>query len=170
MLNEKVVKLLNDQINKEFYSAYLYLHMANYYTSHGLIGFANWFNIQAQEEQEHALMFMNYLHDNGVEVKLNAIDAPNQVFDNFLAPLEAALKHEEFVTASINIIYGEAKKENDYRTLDFLNWFIREQAEEEKNASDNIAAYKLFATDGTGLFTLDSQLKTRTFVSQLNQE
>ena len=102
MLNEKVIELLNDQINKEFYSAYLYLDIANYYTEQDLDGFANWYTIQAQEERDHALLFMKYMQNNGLKVTLEAIGKPDKVFDSLLAPLEVAAEHERYVTALIN--------------------------------------------------------------------
>ena len=130
-MDDRVYELLNDQINKELYSAYLYLSFADYYDEEGLSGFCNWYEIQAQEERDHALIFRNYLHDNGCKVKLLAIDQPDKTFTNYLEPLEAALEHEKYVTALINDIYAAAHEAKDYRTMKFLDWFIEEQMEEE---------------------------------------
>ncbi len=97
-MDAKVYELINDQINKELYSAYLYLSFADYYEEEGLSGYANYFEIQAQEERDHAMIFRNYLHENGEAVKLLAIDMPDKTFANFLEPLEAAMEHEKYVT------------------------------------------------------------------------
>ena len=108
MLDKKVIELLNDQINKEFYSAYLYLDIANYYTENDLDGFANWYTIQAQEERDHAMLFLRYLQSNGISVELKTIDKPGEVFSSHLAPLEVGAKHERYVTALIHTIYEAA--------------------------------------------------------------
>ena len=163
MLNQEVVKLLNEQINKELYSAYLYLDMSIYYEAHNLNGFANWFKVQAQEERDHAMLFMTYLQNNGVRPVLEAIGKPDVPFGDFKAPLEASLTHEQFVTASINNIYEAALNEKDYRTQQFLNWFIEEQGEEEKNADELIQRYELFGRDPKGLYMLDAELGGRTY-------
>lgn len=163
MLNEKVADLLNDQINKEFYSAYLYLDMSNYYTENGLDGFANWYKVQAQEERDHAMLFMEYMHNNGEKVTLGQINTPDVKFDDFSTPLKESLKHEQFVTASINNIYDAAYQIKDYRTMQFLDWFIKEQGEEEKNAEDLITKYKLFGSDPKGLYMLNSELGSRIY-------
>ena len=108
MLDEKLVELLNDQVNKEFYSAYLYLSMANYYNEEGLSGFGNWFTIQAQEERDHAMLFLEYLQNNGAHVELKTVEAPKKQFKEFKDPLNESLKHERYVTASIHNIYAAA--------------------------------------------------------------
>lgn len=165
MLNKTVAKLLNEQINKEFYSAYLYMDMANYYSEQGLSGFENWFFIQTQEERDHALLFRQYLLNNSEVVTLAPIDAPNKKYDNFREPLVEALAHEQYVTASINAIYEEAYNNKDFRTMQFLDWFTKEQGEEEKNADDNIKKYDLFANDSKGLYMLDNELKARVYAA-----
>lgn len=162
-MNEKVVQLLNEQINKEFYSAYLYLDFASYYEEQGLAGFANWFNIQAQEERDHALLFRKYMHNNGLKVTLEAIDKPNVPINNFLDPLTESLKHEQFVTDSINNIYAAAAEAKDYRTMKFLDWFIEEQGEEETNADTNIKNYELFGGTPQGLYSLNAEMATRVY-------
>lgn len=163
MLNEKVSSLINEQINKEFYSAYLYLDMSNYYNEAGLNGFGNWFKVQAQEERDHALLFLQYLQNNGDKVTLTEISAPNIPFSSFMSPLQESLKHEQFVTASINNIYSEASNIKDYRTTQFLDWFIKEQGEEEKNAEDLILKYNVFGSDAKGLYMLNQELATRVY-------
>ena len=165
MLNQEVTKLLNEQITKEFYSAYLYIDMANYYADQSLNGFENWFYVQMQEERDHALLFRQYLLDNGELVKLAAIDAPDKTYNNFRDPLVLAFEHEQLVTASINNIYEAAYKVKDFRTMQFLDWFIKEQCEEEKNADENIKKYDLFAGDAKGLYMLDNELKARVYTA-----
>ena len=163
MLAEKVAQLLNTQINKEFYSAYFYLDFANYYENEGLKGFANWYEIQAKEERDHALIFRNYLHENGCKVKLLAIDQPDKTFSAYIEPLEAALEHEKYVTSLINDIYGAADDVKDYRTMKFLDWFIEEQQEEEDNADKMITRMKLFGSDAKALYDLDQENAARVY-------
>ncbi|MDF2474455.1 MAG: ferritin [Anaerocolumna sp.] len=165
MLNKEVAKLLNEQINKELYSAYLYLDMANYYADQSLNGFENWFFVQMQEERDHALLFRQYLLNNGESVKLTQIAEPDKTYNNFREPLAYALEHEQFVTASINNIYDVAYKNKDFRTMQFLDWFIKEQGEEEKNSDENIKKYDLFAGDPKGLYMLDNELKARVYAA-----
>lgn len=162
MLHESVAALLNKQINKEFYSAYLYLDFANYYASEGLEGFENWFVIQAKEEQDHAMLFRQYLLNNGHSVSMGALKDPSATYSDYKEPLTAALEHEKYITNSINDIYTEALSKKDYRTVQFLDWFVKEQGEEEKNAEDNIRKYELFG-GGKGLFMLDQNFKARVY-------
>ena len=162
-MNQKVAELLNDQINKEFYSAYLYLDIANFFSAKGLDGFANWYTIQAKEEQDHGMLFYTYLHNNSIPVELKAIAKPDKVFVEPGDPLKAAFAHEQYVTELINNIYAEAQKVNDFRTLQFLDWFIKEQGEEEKNASDIITKYELFGSDPRSLYLLDNELGARVY-------
>ena len=147
-MDQKVYQLLNDQINKEFYSAYLYLEIANYYEAKGLDGFANWYEIQAKEEQDHAMLFYRYLHNNGQQVVLEGIAKPETHFSDLIGPLKAALGHEQYVTGLINAIYAAAIEAKDYRTVQFLDWFIKEQGEEEKNSADQITKMELYGGDG----------------------
>ncbi len=165
MLTKEVSALLNEQINKEFYSAYLYLAISNYYTDEGLDGFANWFYVQAQEERDHAMLFRTYLQNNGHRVTFSAIDAPDAEFDNYKKPLVTSLAHEQKVTASINNIYAAALEARDYRTIEFLNWFIKEQGEEEKNATDLIRKFELFGDDPKSLYLLDQELGARVYAA-----
>ncbi|MBQ1965081.1 MAG: ferritin [Clostridia bacterium] len=120
MVKEKVHQLLNQQINKEFYSAYLYLDFSNYFKARGLDGFANWYLIQAQEERDHAMLFYTYLQNENMEVTLDAIAKPDKTFDNHLDVLKAGLEHEQYVTSLINDIYGAAYDVRDFRTMQFL--------------------------------------------------
>ena len=163
MLKKEVSALLEQQINKELYSAYLYLDISNYYYAKNLNGFGNWFKIQAQEEQDHALLFLTYLQNNGEAPKLAAIAAPDKTFSNFRDPLAAALEHEEYVTSLMNAIYAVAIKANDFRTLQFLDWFVKEQGEEEKNTNDLLGRFDLFGSDLKSLYALDAELASRTY-------
>lgn len=162
-MDKKVAQLLNEQVNKEFYSAYLYLDMANFYDDKGLDGFANWFEIQAKEEQDHALLIYKYLHNNSEPVSLDAIAKPDKEFKTLADPLTAALEHEKYVTASINTIYAAATAVNDYRTVQFLDWFVKEQGEEEKSSADLITKMELFGDDARSLYLLNSELAGRTY-------
>ncbi len=163
MLDTKVANLINEQVNKELYSAYLYLDFANYYEDEGLDGFAHWYEIQAQEERDHAFKMRRYLIDNGVSVKFDAIAKPDKVFKDHLAPLEAGLEHERYVTSLIHAIYAEAFDKKDFKTMQFLDWFVKEQVEEEKNAEDMIKKMKLFGYDSKGLYNLNQELASRTY-------
>ena len=164
-MNEKIAALLNDQINKELYSAYLYLDMANYYDELDLDGYANYYMVQAQEERDHALLFMKYMQNNGLKVTLEAIGKPDKVYSSPIDPLEAALEHEKYVTSLINNIYHEAHNAKDYRTMKFLDWFVDEQMEEEDNANSMISRYKLFGTDTKGLYLLDQEYAARVYTA-----
>ncbi|NLI54752.1 MAG: ferritin [Clostridiales bacterium] len=163
MFTEKVKQLLNEQIDKEFYSAYLYLYFANYYVEQGLNGFANWFTIQAQEERDHALLFIKYMQNNDIKVTFEAIGKPDAELKKHMDALLAALAHEQFVTASIHTIYEAAYEAKDFRTMQFLDWFVKEQAEEETNASSNIKKMELFGSDSKGLYMLDQELSARVY-------
>ena len=162
-MQANIAKLINEQINAEFYSAYLYLSFADYYAEEGLAGYANYFEIQAAEERDHALIFRKYLHENGEKVTLKKIDQPKKSFKSFLEPLEAALEHEKLVTSLINKIYEAAHKDKDFRTMNFLNWFVDEQMEEEDNADTMLTRMKLFGGDSKGLYDLDSECAARTY-------
>ena len=164
-MNDKIAALLNQQINKEFYSAYLYLDISNYYDELDLDGYANYYMIQAQEERDHALLFMKYMQNNGLKVTLEAIDKPDKTFDSILDPLVAAAEHERYVTALINAIYHECHEAHDYRTMKFLDWFVDEQMEEEDNADSMVSRYKLFGSDPKGLYSLDQEYAARVYTA-----
>ena len=163
MLSEKITKMINDQINKELYSAYLYLDFANFYSAAGLAGFHNWFYVQAQEERDHAMLFTTYMLNNGVAPTLASLAAPDGKYADFNAPLLGSLEHERFITASIYDIYAEASTSHDFKTTQFLDWFVKEQGEEEKNSEDNIRKFELFGKDSKGLYLLDAELATRMY-------
>lgn len=163
MLNEKIADLLNQQINKEFYSAYLYLDFSNYFYDEGLDGFGNWYKIQAQEERDHAMLILRYMQMNGMKVTLEAIDKPSVELKSHLEVLQAGYSHEKYVTGLINNIYAAAHDVNDFRTTQFLDWFIKEQGEEEENADNLVKKYKLFGEDARSLYMLDNELKARVY-------
>ena len=165
MMNEKVRELLNQQINKEFYSAYLYLDFSNYFEDRGLDGFANWYYIQAQEERDHAMLFYRYLQNNNEKVTLDAIAKPDKVLDSDMAVLKAGLEHEEYVTSLINDIYAAAYNVKDFRTMQFLDWFVKEQGEEETNANDLITKMELFGSDPKSLYMLNQELAARVYTA-----
>ena len=164
-MNQTVADLINDQINKELYSAYLYLDFANYYASVGLDGFENWYRVQAQEERDHAMLFYQYLQNNGETVTFEAVAKPAWERGDHMVPLKKALQHEKYVTSLINNIYAEANADHDYRTMQLLDWFVKEQGEEEKNATDMVTKMELFGADPKGLYMLNSELKTRVYTA-----
>jgi len=164
-MNKKVIELMNDQINKELYSAYLYLALANYYAEEGLDGFENWYIVQAPEERDHAMLFYRYLHNNGEKVELKEIAKPDCVLTDHTAPLRVGLEHEKYVTSLINAIYAAAHEDSDYRTMQVLDWFVKEQGEEEKNAGDLLKKMELFGGDAKGLYMLNSELAARTYAA-----
>ena len=165
MLNPNVHQLLNSQINKEFYSAYLYLEISNYFEERGLDGFANWYKVQAQEERDHAMLFYTYLQNNNEKVTLEAIDKPDVTLEQDMDALTASLNHELYVTSLINDIYAAAYEVKDFRTMQFLDWFVKEQGEEEENANDLISKMELFGSDPKSLYMLNQELGTRVYTA-----
>lgn len=163
MFAKKVEELLNKQVTKEFYSAYLYLYFANFYVEQGLTGFASWYQIQAQEERDHALLFIQYMQNNGIKVSFEAIDRPDIALKDNMDALKAGLEHEKYVTELIHTIYDTAYQKKDFRTVQFLDWFVNEQGEEETNAGDLIKKMELFGTDSRGLYLLDQELGSRVY-------
>ena len=163
MMNNKVHELLNQQINKEFYSAYLYLDFSNYFKRVGLDGFANWYMIQAQEERDHAMLFYQYLQNEGQVVTLKAIDKPDREINTHMDALLAGLEHEKYVTSLIHDIYSAAYDVRDFRAMQFLDWFVKEQGEEETNANDLITKMELFGGDAKGLYMLNQELAARVY-------
>ena len=164
MISEKIEKLLNDQIQKEFYSGYLYLSFEAYFTSRNLSGFAHWFRIQAMEERDHALIFFNYLNRVGGRVKLQQIDAPQWDFQSIEEVILMQLEHERYVTKSIYAIADQSIAERDHKTNSFLQWFIDEQVEEEENAEQNLQKLRLVGeNDGKGLLLLDTEMAARVY-------
>jgi len=170
MLSKKMQKALNDQINAEMYSGYLYLSMAAHFNTKNLAGMANWMTIQAQEELSHAMIILNHINERGGIVDLKAIDGPPV---NWRTPLDAfkdALAHERKVTGMINTLVDLAVAESDHATNSFLQWFVNEQVEEERNASDNVANLELAENSPQALFMVDREMLQRVFtIPQLLQ-
>ena len=163
MLNQKIQDALNEQINAELFSAYLYLSMAQHFEAEGLPGFANWFKIQFKEEQDHATIFMNYINQRGGRVILKAIDAVPTSWESPMDAFKATLEHEQKVTSLINGLYALATVENDYATRDRLAWFVTEQVEEEDNCRVLIDKLRLIGDNGMGLYMLNTELAARTY-------
>lgn len=164
MINEQVGKILNEQVNKELYSSYLYLSMSAYFSDLGLLGFANWTRVQAQEELAHATLIYDFLINRGAKVVLMAIDSPPNKWGGPLHVMEEILKHEVYVTGLINNIVTVADEVKDRATMSYMNWFVDEQVEEESNAQDIIAKLKLIGDDKSALYLLDKDLSARIFV------
>ena len=164
MLSKKMEEALNGQINKEMYSAYLYMSMSAHSTNVGLPGFANWFMVQYHEEMEHAMKIYDYVNDQGGKVILMAIDQPPSNFKDPMDMFKKTLKHEQFVTKSINDLVDLAIKEKDHATQIFLQWFVTEQIEEEGNDNDIISKLELAGKEGNGLFMIDKELSTRVYI------
>ncbi len=164
MINEKLEKAFNNQINKELYSEYLYLSMQAYFERLNLKGFVNWMSVQVQEEHAHALGMFDYLNQRGGNVQLEAIDKPETDWESPLAVFEQVLEHEEYVTSRINALMDVAEETKDRAAMSFLNWYLKEQVEEEDNVGNVLATLKLIGDDKKALLMLDKDLATRTFV------
>lgn len=165
MISEKLEKAFNDQINKELYSEYLYLSMQAYFERLNLKGFVNWMSVQIQEEHAHAMGMFNYVHERGGKVELEAIDKPQVEWNSPLHVFEEVLKHEEFVTSRINALMDVAEEVKDRAALSFLDWYLKEQVEEESNVGGVLATLKLIKDDAKALLMLDKELAARTFVA-----
>ncbi len=164
MLSEKLTQKLNEQVVKEFYSAYLYLSIEAYLASLNLPGFANWFHVQAQEERDHAMLIFNYIVKVGGKISLGAIDAPPSDFPSIGEALKLTYAHEVDVTRSIYSILDVALEEKDHKTAAFLQWFVNEQTEEEENADNNVKRFNLVGSDGRGILMLDAEMAARVYV------
>jgi ferritin len=163
IMNDKMLAALNEQVNKEFYSAYLYLGMAVFFEQNNLKGFANWMRVQSREETTHAMKIYDYILSRGGEVSLSAIDAPQQDWSSPIKVFIATYEHEKKVTQMINNLVKLADEVNDYAARAFLMWFVTEQVEEEANASEILEKLKL-AGDSSGLLFLDAELSKRQIV------
>jgi ferritin len=163
MISKKMLEALNEQINKELYSAYLYMAMSAHSTHIGLPGFANWFMVQYKEEMDHAMRLYTYINDHGEKIILKAIEQPPSTFKDPMDMFQKTLKHEQFITKSINELVDLAIKEKDHATQIFLQWFVTEQIEEEGNDNDIIAKLELAGGKGNGLFMIDKDLAARIY-------
>ncbi|MDD4307316.1 MAG: ferritin [Thermoplasmata archaeon] len=161
MINKKVEKAINDQINAEMYSSYLYVSMASDMEGKSLPGFAHWMKSQAQEELMHAMKFYDFIVERGGRVILKGIDGPQTSWKNPTEMVAHVYKHEQHVTGLINSLMDLAIKEKDHATVNFLQWFVKEQVEEESTASDILQKLKLIGGKGDGLFMIDKELAAR---------
>ncbi len=164
MIRKEVLDALNEQINAESYSAYMYLSMAAYFENMGLSGFANWMKVQYQEEAAHALKFFNYVTERGGKVVLKAIDQVPVDFNGIVDVYEKTLVHENHVSDLINNLVNVAVTANDHASQSFLKWFVDEQVEEEANVEKILAMLKLINGQGNGIFMMDRELAQRVFV------
>ena len=163
MINEKMEKAFNEQINKELYSEYLYLGMKAFFAELNLKGFVNWFNVQVQEEHAHAMGMYDYLLERGGKIDLMAVDKPEIKGTTPLEIFEQVLKHEEYVTSRINLLMDVAEEVKDRAALSLLDWYLKEQVEEESSVGGVLATLKLIADDKKALLMLDKELETRVF-------
>ena len=161
MINKSMQDAINNQINKELYSSYLYLSMAAYLEDRNLSGFAHWMRVQETEEREHAMKFYDFIVERGGRVMLKAIEAPKTEWKSTLELAEEVAAHEAVVTASIHALYELALKEKDYSAQIMLQWFITEQVEEERNAAEIVSNLKLIEDRGTAILMLDHRLAKR---------
>jgi ferritin len=164
MISEKMQAAINGQVNKELFSAYLYMAMAMYFQAENLAGAASWMRVQVLEELVHAEKFMNFVNERGGRVELEALEKPQTAWETPLAAFQAALEHEQFISASINNLVGLARKETDYMSDNFLQWYVAEQVEEESSVSEVIRMFKLAGSVGGGLLMIDKDLGTRVFI------
>lgn len=164
-IEQKLATAINEQINFEFQSGYLYLSLANFWEEKGRKGVANWFRIQAQEERAHAEIFMTYIHDRDGVVKLEPIAAPKAEWTSLAEAFADTLAHEREVTKRIHALYALAEEEKDYATRQKLNWYIAEQVEEEANVQDILDNLELVGNDGTGILQIDRELGQRTYTA-----
>ena len=170
MLNPKIEEELNNQINEELYSSYLYLSMSAYFESINLRGFANWMFVQYKEEMDHAMKIYRYIHERGGRVKLQAIKEPPHEWKSPLHAFEETLKHEKHITERINFLVDLAEKEKDRATFNFLQWYVDEQVEEEANDEEIIGKLKMVGESPNGLFMLDRELAQRKYTPLVQEE
>jgi len=170
MLSEKLEKELNEQIKYEFYSAYYYLSMAAYFDDQTLDGFSNFFRVQAEEEQFHAMKFYNFINEKGGRVKLQTIDQPPHEFDSAADVFSKALEHERFVTKRIYTLMDLAKEEREHATISMLQWFVDEQVEEEDTMETYLRQIERMGEKGSGIYMLDKELSARTFTPPADGE
>jgi len=161
MINKKIKKELTRQLNREFYSAYLYLSMSAYCSSRDFNGAAHWFKLQYEEEHQHATRIYNYLIEQGCSISLKAIEQPPKKFGSLLDIFIASLAHEQFMTRNLNKLSNQALKCQDHASYNLLQWFVNEQVEEEANVSEIISKLKLINGDGYGTLMIDNELATR---------
>jgi len=163
MISKKLVKAINEQINKELFSEYLYISMQAWFADQSLDGMANWMSAQAQEEHFHAMKFFSYLIERGGKVQLMPIEGPAVDFENPLKAFSMALEHERFISKSINQLMDLAIKENDHATRSFLQWYVDEQVEEESSVDKIVNMLKMVGEHGHGIMMIDRDLSSRSY-------
>ena len=161
MISEKMQAALNEQVNQEFYSAYMYLAMSSYCNTMGLPGFSHWMRMQYEEENMHVTRMFDYIQDQGGAVHLKVIAEPEQEYGTPLEIFEKTLEHEQYVTNLIHRLMDLAIEERDYATQTFLQWYVTEQVEEESNVNDILAPLRMVGDDKGGLMMIDQQLMSR---------
>jgi len=166
MISKKLEKAINEQINKELYSEYLYMAMAAYLDANDLEGFANFFKVQGDEERFHAMKLYNHLNERGGRVILKEIEKPEHEFDSVVDIFEKAYKHEQYVTKLINELMDLAIKENDHAAKSLLDWFVDEQVEEEASMQSILNKLKMIGGEGNGMLMLDKEMAARTFTPE----
>ena len=169
MLNPRLEKELNDQINAEYWSAYFYLSMAAYFENKNLPGFANWMKVQYHEEISHVMKFFDYINERGGRVLLKPVDAVKTEWIDEIEVFKDTLKHEQKVTGLINNLVNIALEEKDHATNNLLQWYVAEQVEEESGVDEILQQLKMLEGNKHGLLMLDRELKQRTFVDETNQ-
>ena len=170
MLSKALNAELNQQITYEFYSSHLYLEMSARFASMDFMGAATWMRTQAEEERVHALKIMDYIIETGGEVKISGFEDPKVNGDSLIAIFQEALEHEHFVTNRINFLMSLAIEDKNYAAVNFLNWFVDEQVEEEANADAIIKSLKLIGNDGNGLYQMDKELGARSSLTAQSAE
>ncbi len=163
MLSERIENILNEQINKEFYSAYLYLAMSGFFDEAGLHGMAHWTKVQAREEVDHGMIIFDHIIERNGEVKLAQINAPDLKFSSPLEAFTAVYEHEKTVTASIDAIASKTENDCDFATRNFINWYVKEQIEEEAQTFEIVSKLKNFADSKCALYHIDSELGKREY-------
>jgi len=161
MVSKKMIDTLNNHLNEEFYSSYLYLSMASYFEENNLKGFAQWFKIQSQEEYGHGMKFYSFIIQVGGKVTLKAIKAPKTTWKSIIEVFAETLAHEKHITGLINKIVGQAMQEKEYATNNFLQWFVNEQVEEEATVEEIINKLEMIGDAKSGLFMMDRELGSR---------
>lgn len=170
MISKTLQKAINEQINKELFSEYLYSSMQAWLAHENLDGMANWMKAQSQEEHFHAMKFFDYLIERGGKVELLAIEKPEVDFDNPLKAFKSALEHEQFITKSINELMDIAIAENDHASRGFLQWYVDEQVEEEATVDSIVHRLEMIGNNMHGIFMLDRELGSRTFSEPASAE
>ena len=169
MLNKEIADTLNSQMNFEMYSANIYMSMATWFDAKNLGGFSNWMKVQYSEEMFHFTKFYNYINERGSRVLLSGMDAPDTEWNSPLAAFENALEHEQIVTSRINDLVAQAADAKDHATVNFLQWFVGEQVEEESNVDGVIQQLRMIEGAPGGLFMLDRELAIRTFTPPVKE-